>query len=118
MGSPLGQHPIDQAVTRIEKQEEKQREEGDSFGNMAENVVADLVSCNEQDLRVGGLGDGRVQHDDALGGAEARDIGINGGCLLASAHPEHALTRDILACSLHQLLKAGSEYRILLSERL
>lgn len=79
---------------------------------MAEDVMAQLVPGDVNDLRSGRFGDGGVEYHDALGGAETGDVGIDGGGFLAGVHPEHAFGRDILAGALNQFFQADSEFRI------
>ena len=67
-GGESGAGPVD----------EEQREgiAGNQFGNVVEDVVAALVAEDEEDFVVGDAAGGGVPHDDALGGADAADVGI------------------------------------------
>ncbi len=69
--------------------------------NVSEHVVSHLVSEDEERLRRGHVLHGRVPHDDALGRAEAGDVGVQRRGLLAGLHLEHALRRNVHAGAMH-----------------
>ena len=85
---------------------------------MAQDVMAHFVAGHEDDLRRGGSGNGGVQDHDALGGAKAGDVSVDGSGFLAGVHPEHALGRNVDGSALGQFFEAGGERRIFLLERL
>src|SRR6266852_5889777 len=117
-GAPAGEDPADGAVTEIEEDKKKGREEGDELGDVMQNVVAHFVAGDVNNLGRVHIGDGGVPDDDALGGAEPGDVGIQGGRFFASAHPEHALGRNVLAGALHHQFESFCERGSFLGEGL
>src|ERR1700686_2772849 len=61
---------------------------------MAENVVSDFMADDEEEFFGFRFLDGGVPDDDALGGSQAGDVGVDGVGLDAGFHEEHALGRN------------------------
>ena len=85
---------------------------------MVQHIVAGLMPEDEEHLVGRSLLDGGVPYDDALGAAEAGDIGVERGDLLAGLHQVHALGRDIHVALLYDLLQLRDQLRIGLLQRL
>ncbi len=100
---------LHEEVAEVEGDEEDGEGEDDGADDVAEDVVAGLVAEDEDDLVGGHLGDGGVPDDDALAGAEAFDVGVEGGELGAGLHEEHALGRDVHVALLDDLLELRDE---------
>ena len=112
--APLLAEADEEVLEEVEADEEggedEDEAEEDALDDVAEDVVAHLVAEDEGDLIRGAFGDGGVPDDDALGGAEAGDVGVEGGDLVGGFHEEHAVRGDIDAfAACDDLFKLGYE---------
>src|ERR1700687_436987 len=85
---------------------------------MPQDVVAELVADDEQRFGVAGFLQGGVPDDDALGGADTGDVGVDFVALFAGAHEEDAIAGNGDAGALCELLNGGDELGMLLVEGL
>ena len=114
-----GEEELEEMEAQEEGREDEDEGEEDALDDVAEDVVAHLMAEDEGDLVRGALGDGGVPDDDALGGAEAGDIGVEGGDLVGGFHEEHAVGRDVDALAAgDDLLKLVDEGGVGLGEGL
>ena len=60
--------------------------DGEAFGDVAQYVMAGFVAAEKEDFVAGKAVGQRVPNDDALGGADAADIGVKAVCLEAGLH--------------------------------
>ena len=97
----------DAPLFAVAGEEELEEMEGEEEGNerngegpeeagedVAEDVVAELVGEDEGDFVRCAFGDGGVPDDDALGGTDAGDVGVELRGLVAGVHEKHAGGRD------------------------
>ena len=75
-----------------------------------------FVSEDEKDLVRGELLDGCVPDDDAFGGAEALDVGVEGGEFGGGLHEEHAVRGDVHVAFGDDLLEAVDKFGVRLGE--
>ena len=80
--------------------------------------MAALVAEDEHDFVVGNAAGGGVPDDDALGGANAVDIGVEPVGLFAGLHEEHAVGRDGGSGASYHFLEFIDERGMALGERL
>src|ERR1700685_1163436 len=92
--APARENPADRPIAEVEKNKKHHEREGQALPYVVENVVTHFMSSDEDDLRRGHLGDGRIPDDDALGRAKSGDVGVQARGLFAGAHPEHTLRRN------------------------
>jgi len=79
--------------------------------------VAAFVAEDEHDFVVGDASGGGIPHNDALGGSDAADIGVEAVGFFAGLHEEHAVWRDVGAGTGDDLLETGDEVSMILRER-
>ena len=101
-----------------EEGERSEDAEGESPEEMVEDVMAALVGEDEEDFVGGHAVGGGVPDDDALGGAEAADVGVEAVDFDAGAHEKHALGRDGCAGARDDALELADEFRMGGGERL
>lgn len=92
--SPTAEDPSKQQLEQIAAEKEADDKEQQTFPDMPQNVVTKLMTGDEENLISGHFLDGGVPDDDALGGAEACDIGIHLVGFGAGLHQKHALGGD------------------------
>src|ERR1700722_6252309 len=110
--------PLHSVVAEIELDQEKHAEEDQRVRNVVEDVVAHLVAEDVGDLVGGGFGDGVVPYDDAFGGSDAGDVGVEAGDLLAGLHQKHAVWRDVDAATLNDPFQTIDQIGVGLRQRL
>lgn len=108
-GTETPEKPLGGAEADVELDEEKEGEEGEGLPDVLEHVVAHLVAEDKGDLVRCGLDDGGVPDDDAFGGADAGDVGVEAGDFVAGSHKEHTVRWDGDAAALDNLLEALDE---------
>src|ERR1700686_1030495 len=84
---------------------------------MAENVMPHFMADDEEEFFGFRFLDGGVPDDDALGGAEACDVGVDGVGLGAGFHEEHALGRNGNACGAGKFADGLNKLRLRFPER-
>ena len=96
--------------------DEKQRggDAGNRLDDVVQDVVAALVAEDEEDFVVRQPVGGGVPHDVALGGTEARDVGIEAVVFLAGLHQEHALGWNADAGASYDRFQLGHQRRVIL----
>ena len=99
--------------------------QGDAPGEVMEDVVAALVGKDKEDFVLRHAVGGGVPDDDALGGSDAADVGVEAVAFDAGLHEEHALWRDLGAGARDDALElsdklgvSGGEWREVIEERL
>jgi len=112
------EQPADGSVAKIEKYEKQRGQEGKALPDVAEGVVAHFVAKIGDNFIWSLLSNGSVPNDDALGSAEAADVGVGGDGLFAGLHPEHALGRNFLAGAAGDALERSNELRSFCGEGL
>jgi len=87
-------------------------EEGQSFVDVVQDVVAHLVSEDEQGFGNGHVARSVVPDHHTLGGAEASDVRIVGRDFLAGLHFEHAVARNAQSAPMRHFLNLVDEQRL------
>ena len=108
-GAGAREQPADRAVSEIQKYEKYCPQERESLPDVAEGVVAHFVAKIGDDFIGRFLRDGGIPNDDALGSAEAADVGVGGDGLVAGLHPEHAVGRNFLASAARDALERSDK---------
>ena len=110
--------PLRQLLPEKEGHEQQKAGEDEAEGDVMQGVVAELVAEDGGELVRRGVGDGGIPEDEALGGAEAGDVGVEAGDLAAGVHVEHPVGRKADAAAGDDLLQLLNEGGVRLLERL
>ena len=112
-----GDCPFEQPLADEEYPEQCRGRQGERSRDVPEHVVAELVSENEERLRLRHLRHRRVPDDDALRRPDAGDVGVHRLQLVARLHLEHAFGLDRHARALDDSLHVDDELRRRLAKR-
>src|SRR5216684_3978203 len=105
------EQPADGPEAEIEKYKKQRCQERKSLPDVTERVVAHFVAKIGDDFIGRFLRDGGIPNDDALGSAEAADVGVGSDGLVAGLHPEHAFGSNFLAGAAGDALERSDELR-------
>ncbi len=94
-----------EALGEPESGKQQQGAEGKAQINVVENVVSHLMAEDEQGLRQSEVAGGGVPYHDALGCAEAGDVGVVGGQFVAGVHQEDARFGNLQSRGMGQALE-------------
>ncbi len=108
-GAEAGDGPLDEAEAEVEGDEGDEEGEEDALDDVSEDVVTGLVAEDEEDLVGGHFGDGGVPDDDALGVAEAFDVGVELGGFGGGLHEVHAFGGDVHVALFDDAFELGDE---------
>src|SRR6185437_3050741 len=101
-----------------EDEEEACGRNGETLGDVVQNVVTGLVGEDEKDLVIGDAAGGGVPDHNAFGGADAGYIGIETVGLQAGLHQVHAAGRYFDSGAMRNFFKLLGEGGVGLLERL
>ena len=108
---------IDGEIREPDQGDEHGHGEGDAFVDVVKNVVAHFMSDDEENLIRRKFLDGVIPNDDAGGGAEAGDVGIEAGNFFTGLHEEHARRGNVEVDVVGQLLQLSGKRGIAFLQR-
>ncbi len=108
---------VDGEIREPQQNNQHGHREGEAFVDVVQNVVAHLMADDEENLIRRKFLDGVIPNDDAGGGADASDVGVEAGNFFAGLHEEHARGRNVEAGVVRQLLQLRGERGIAFFER-
>ena len=116
-GAETANQGVDGEIRDPEQDNEHGHGEGEAFIDVVQDVVAHFMSDDEENLIRRKFVDGVIPNDDAGGGADAGDVGVEAGDFFAGLHEEHARGGNVEAGVVRQLLQLRGERGIAFLER-